>query len=258
MNIRRTFIGALSFLFLFALLAPDIAEAAGRSVRTPVRSGSSAVRSLPRSSPGRTLSMPSRTGSSPGSRASLNIPSRTGSSPGSRSISRSAASRSLPGQLPRTGRSGSSLDRGNLPNWNTSPFGGSNRGLSPLADLLHSQYGRGYNDRYYDPNREMAKAYRDVGIANAVVGLVGVLATVAAQENRAVAATPVYGAAPAVAPSGRIERQQVLVREGRIEEYTVWVPEHTIPGTGEKVLGHHQTRQRSIAPIYETREVWVP
>jgi hypothetical protein len=149
------------------------------------------------------------------------------------------------------------LGLGNLPNLNHSPFGGNGLGQHPLADLLYSQYGRGYGDRYSDPNREMAKAYRDVGIANAVVGLVGVLATVAAQENRAMA-TPVYGVQPVTAPTGRIERQQVLVREGRVEEYTVWVPEHTISGTGEKVLGHYQTRQRTVPPIYETREVWVP
>jgi len=158
----------------------------------------------------------------------------------SSSPSRSAPSRS--GQQPNYRNPGqrghSGLDQ--------SPLGGL------LGQYLQNEYGSGYHN--FDPyagQKAQAKAYRDAAITNAVVNVVGILATAHQQQQYAVVA-------PAPAPRGYVERQRVLVHEGRIEEYQVWVPQYTIPATGEVVLGHHETRRREIPPVYEEREVWIP
>ncbi len=133
---------------------------------------------------------------------------------------------------------------------------GSTNGAGPLGGLLqqylYNEYGGG--GRRYDPyagEKAQAKAYRDAAIANAVVNVVGILANAHQQRQ--------YGGyATAPAPRGHVERQRILVHEGRTEEYRVWVPQYRIPGTGEVVLGHNETRRREIAPVYEEREVWIP
>jgi hypothetical protein len=172
------------------------------------------------------------------------------------------------------------------------PSGGGNNGLSGLGDALsqlrlpdarsRNGYGRtpfngrtpdlrrlgeffGLEDRH-DPCEEMADAYRDAAIANAVVNLVGVLVTASGQRCNPPAAAAVSAApqprytvqpqAPAV--RGHIEEQRILIREGHYEEYRVQVPEYTVPGTGERVLAHQETRRRWVEPVYEVREVWVP
>ncbi len=128
---------------------------------------------------------------------------------------------------------------------NNGPLGGL------LQDYLYNEYGGRGNYDPYSGQKAQAKAYRDAAIANAVVNVVGILATTHQQRQYAQ-----YNAAPA--PSGHVERQQILVHEGRVEEYRVWIPEYVIPKTGEVVVGHHETRRREVAPVYETREVWVP
>jgi hypothetical protein len=132
---------------------------------------------------------------------------------------------------------------------------GSANGAGPLGGLLqqylYNEYGGG---RRYDPyagEKAHAKAYRDAAIANAVVNVVGILATTHQQRQYGVNTT-------APAPRGHVQRQRILVHEGRTEEYQVWVPQYRIPGTGEVVLGHNETRRREIAPVYEEREVWIP
>jgi len=163
---------------------------------------------------------------------------------------------------------GGSFDRGRRPSSGQRPFGGQspfgngNISGNPLGSLLGqylNQGGYGFN-RGFDPyagQKAQAKAYRDVAIANAVVNVVGILAT--ANQPRIQAACPPGGvvAAPE-SPCGYVERQRILVQEGRTEEYKVWIPEHTIPETGEVVEGHHETRRRDIPPVYQEREVWVP
>lgn len=124
---------------------------------------------------------------------------------------------------------------------------------APLGGLLEQFLYNGNGGHRFDPyegEKAQAKAYRDAAIANAIVNVVGILAT-AHQPQPPVAICP----AP---PQGHVERQQVLVQEGRTEEYDVWVPEYVIPATGEVVVAHHETRRRTIAPVYEDREIWVP
>jgi hypothetical protein len=126
----------------------------------------------------------------------------------------------------------------------------------PLGGLLEEYLYNGYGRHGFDPyeaEKAHADAYRDAAIANAIVNVIGILAT--ANQAQPVAA---YTPPAPVVPQGHIERQRVLVQEGRTEEYQVWIPEYTIPATGEVVLGHHETRQRTVAPVYEEREIWVP
>lgn len=128
-------------------------------------------------------------------------------------------------------------------------------GNAPLGGLLEEYLYNEFGGRGFDPyegEKAHAKAYRDAAIANAIVNVVGILATANQPQVPAVACP-----AP-VAPSGHIERQRVLVQEGRTEEYQVWIPEYTIRETGEVVVGHHETRRREIAPVFEEREIWVP
>lgn len=91
----------------------------------------------------------------------------------------------------------------------------------------------------------MAKAYREVGIANAVVGLVGVLVQ-AAEANQ-------YRQS-----QGQWTRERVLISPARYETYQVWIPPIYDPQTGAKVGGgFHENRTRLIPEVYEEREVRV-
>ncbi len=146
---------------------------------------------------------------------------------------------------------------GNLFNGNYGRYG--------IAEQLFRAYHRGY-DR--DPYDDIADAYRDAAIANAVVNMVGIIAN-AAMQPRVVAQpammstqAPVSVAQPAPAPppglTGHVERREVVVREGHYEEYQVFVPEHTIAATGEVVEAHHETRRRWVPAVTEVREVWIP
>lgn len=142
----------------------------------------------------------------------------------------------LPGQSPLGGLSG--LDGNPL------------NGL--LGQFLLNEYGYGRHFDPYEGEKALAKAHRDAAIANAIVNVVGILVT----ANQPVVTQACPPAQPAL--RGHVERQRILVQEARVEEYRVWIPEYTIPETGEVVVGHHETRRREIPAVYEDRDVWVP
>ena len=204
----------------------------------------------------------------------INAPKQRVSPPRSVSGLRGIRSNSGRPQGLRTSRdfSGSSRNRQGL----RFPGGSSNRrglngslfngksGRYPIAQQLFRNWNRRYND--HDPYDEIADAYRDAAIANAVVNMVGIIAN-AAMQPRAVAQpammstqTPVSVAQPAPprGPTGHIERREVVVREGHYQEYQVHVPQYTIESTGEIVEAHYETRRRWVPPVTEVREVWIP
>lgn len=114
----------------------------------------------------------------------------------------------------------------------------------------------GYGDRYYDSDREYARAMRDSAIANAVVGVVGIIAN-SATAPYAVQQPypgPVYQA-PVAAPTYRVER--VLVREAHYEEYQTWVPDTYDARTGETIVGHNVVRQRYVPELWQERQVQI-
>ena len=147
---------------------------------------------------GRSIRIPSRSGSG------LRLPSAVGRS------GRSGLS-GLSGLSGRSGRNGlsglGSLSgrSGNIGN----PFSGSSRsgfrgleGLGALLDEASRNYGYGgYGPWDHHDQYSHAEAYRDVGIANAVVDLVGVLVNASAYQTYApVAAAPVEVVPAPVAP----------------------------------------------------------
>ena len=119
---------------------------------------------------------------------------------------------------------------------------------------------------------------RDVGIANAVAGVVSNLAVIGTQ-NAAGYAVPVaaYPAAPVAtyapapvavapapapvavvqAPAGHYETQQVIVSPGHYEEVRVQIPQSVDPRTGAAVGGYTEMRQRWVPEVVEYRPVWV-
>ena len=139
---------------------------------------------------------------------------------------------------------------------------------NPYGNFFGNPYGgNGYGRNHHD---EFADAYRDAAIANAVVGLVGVIANAACQPRPvavaapAYAAAPVYAAAPAYAaapvvvqPAGHYEVRRTLVQEGYYENTQVWVPEYNDPATGTIVAGHYETHKRFVPPVYQETQVWV-
>ena len=125
-----------------------------------------------------------------------------------------------------------------------SPFGG------PFGNPYGGPFGDPYGGRHGDSDaKELADAYRDVGIANAVVGLVSVLAT-----SQPTYREPVYREAQ---PTRHYVREKVILKEGYYEDYKVWVPEQYDSGTKDKVLGHYEMRQRWVPEVYGYRDVQV-
>lgn len=119
-----------------------------------------------------------------------------------------------------------------------------------------SRYGNPYDYRRHDD--DMADAYRDAAIANAVVGLVGILVNAAVQPQPVAVATPAYTAAPVVVqPAGHYEVRRTLVREGYYEATQVWVPEYLDQATGTIIAGHYETHKRWVPPVYQETQVWV-
>lgn len=154
------------------------------------------------------------------------------------------ATRSRDGaRLGNSGRSrdgGRTLDRSNRLN-----------GVNDLLSTLYQLENRGRYDDYFDPYRrhdedEMAKAYRDVGIANAIVNLVGVIATIDANQRVQ---------RPA---GGRYVQEKFIIKEGYYEEYEVWVPDTFDERTRETIKAHTEVRQRWVPEVYGYRDVWVP
>jgi hypothetical protein len=118
----------------------------------------------------------------------------------------------------------------------------------------------GYRGRDYYNYRAaeaQADAYRDAALANAAVGLVGVLVNAAVQEQ-ALRTQPVAACPVVTQPTGHYETRRSLVREGYYETRQVWVPEQVDPHTGEIILGHHETRRLWVPPVYEESQVFVP
>ena len=133
--------------------------------------------------------------------------------------------------------------------------------LGQLGSLLgkglmnggYGDYRGGWGD-YHHREDEMAKAYREVGIANAVVALVGVLAQTS-QARAYATAQPAMVQAPVENPW---VRERVLVSPPRLETTQVWIPEVYDPRTGAKIGGgYHETRTQVIPEVYEEREVRV-
>lgn len=122
--------------------------------------------------------------------------------------------------------------------------------------LLRELAGGGYDSpaKYrYKAEEAHADAYRDAAIANAVVGLVGIIAESATANRR-----PVYAAPVQVAPSGHYETQRVIVQQERYEAREVWVPEQRNTRTGEIIDGHYEVHKRLVPAVYQETQVWVP
>ena len=177
------------------------------------------------------------------------------------------------------GNSGRHGEPGSMGGW------GPGSGYTPLLDAFQGAaiggpgwnsyrgYGQRYG-RYGGYGNDYAGAYRDVGIANAVVDLFGNLAVMSMQNGpryavpvgaypmvpvAAYPAAPVaaYVPAPVAYPSGHYETERVLVNPGHYEEVKVWIPEGIDPQTGARTGGYYEARQRWIPEVYEYRPVWV-
>jgi len=141
-------------------------------------------------------------------------------------------------------------------------YGGSD---TPILDELRNRYydNRGYYNGYHDHHRhddDVADAYRDAAIANAVVNLVGIAVTAATQPRvQTVAVAPVACAPAPVAvaqPQGYYRTEKILVSEGYYEDVRVEVPT-TRDQYGRTINGGYEIRKRRNPPVYEYRPVWV-
>lgn len=110
-------------------------------------------------------------------------------------------------------------------------------------------YPWGYGNRHRDED-DMAKAYREVGMVNAMVNLVGVMVMATQQQN-------VCGTVQQQGPPGQWQREAVVVQPKRYEQYQEWIPELFDPHTGQKSGGYYETRTRLVPEIVEYRDVWV-
>ena len=115
-------------------------------------------------------------------------------------------------------------------------------------------FGNPYDRHQRSDAHEYADAYRDVGIANAVVGLVGVIANSQPVYREPVYREPVYRE---VQPTRHYIREKVILKEGYYEDYKVWVPEQYDSGSRDKILGHYEMRQRWVPEVYGYRDVQV-
>lgn len=143
-------------------------------------------------------------------------------------------------------------------------------GLNPLARGLNNAlrtwgggspfggpFGGGYGNPYrwqHEAAEEYADAYRDAAIANAVVGLAGVLVNAHVQQRALRTVPPVV----AVQPAAQYVTQRTLVRDGYYENREVWVPEHPDPVTGATILGHTEIQRIWVPPVYQETQVYVP
>ncbi len=130
--------------------------------------------------------------------------------------------------------------------------------LGAIGDILRNNR-RG--DYYDDHDDDFADAYLAVGLANAAVGLVSVLA----ENNRNAAPYPAASphsyahtcpycvAAPA---QQQAVRERILISPARYEKYDVWIPARFDPNTGQQLGGgFYETRTRLIPEEYEYREI---
>jgi hypothetical protein len=138
---------------------------------------------------------------------------------------------------------------GNTGSWNHSNTENLFRSLGNNLPYNYNGFNRHYRDQYYHENNSMAKAYRDVGMANALVGLLGVMVT-AAQNSNCATVAPVS--------NGHWERQAVVVQPERYEQYQEWIPELYDSRSGQKVGGgFYETRTRRVPETIQYRDVWV-
>jgi hypothetical protein len=182
---------------------------------------------------------------------SFKIPTASGAIRGG--SSRSGLAQGL-GSLATRGRVTEGLGRSGSPNLDT--FG---KMLGAFGNYAGHGYGYDDRDRY---ENEMADAYRDAAIANAVVGLVGIMVSAAQQpQYNTVAALPVSAAPMPVTvapPPGRWERQTVVVQPAHYETYQEWIPEIYDSRTGQQIGGgYHESRSRLVPETYQYRDVWV-
>lgn len=229
------------------LAAPLVLGAQPASAQVRMPAGASLGRSIGSAA---VASQASRLGtaSRAGSAASRSIrpgPSPIGKGSAPRGSAMSGAGRSIAGSL-----------AGEAGKYGLNPYGGGYGGLGygnyPLLNSLL------YEDSRASAEREYAKAYRDASIANAVVGLVSVVA-LSAQANRAPApyATQVSSAPVQYVQEPVYEEMKVLVKDGYYESFQVWVPETVDRQTGDIIEGHHETHKRWAPPVYESRTVRV-
>jgi hypothetical protein len=157
-------------------------------------------------------------------------------------------------QPPRGDRFGAA--RPGAPQFGARPYGSGSDLLSEALRyrLGDGRYGYGGRDYWRDHEKAIAKAHRDAVIANALVQVVGILATTSAQSPQAI-----YAPGPRVVQTpGHYETRRVLVREGYWESERVWVPERQDPVTGSIVEGHYELHRRWVPEVYEETQVWVP
>ncbi len=233
MNRRFTAYGvALAMLGAFSVMPTPAAAAPGNPyVRSVNSSGARALRGVKSAATAahasRSLRGPSL-GSPRGSRPA-GLSSRSGS-PSNPWTGRNSSSSN-----PWTGRNSSS----------SNPWTGGRGGGWNAADVLQGLGGYGNSPwQGYGHGRredEMAKAYRDVGIMNAVVALVGIAAVVSQNSAQAQAvAVP----APAV--------ERVVVSPARYETVQVWVPPLYDQRTGAQIGGgYHESRSQYVPETYQ-------
>lgn len=224
---------ALAVLAAFSVMPTPAAAAPGNPyVRSVNPSGARALRSM------------KSAGSAARATRSMRGP-ELGSSRSSRSVGLPARGTT---SNPWAGRGGSA----------SNPWSGGGRSGLNAADVLQGLgalsggdglggYGGNPWQGYGRDRREdaMAKAYRDVGIMNAVVALVGIAATVS--QNSA-AYAPAH-AAPAPAPAPMVER--VVVAPARYESVQVWVPPIYDSRTGAQIGGgYHEARSQYVPETY--------
>lgn len=131
---------------------------------------------------------------------------------------------------------------------------GNSAGRYPILEALrNAQYSdHRYDNRHgYRHDDDYADAAKTAAIANAVVGVVGILAN----ANRPYCPPPVVVAPPA--PCGHYVTERVLVQPGHYEQIRAWVPQSRDPYTGCMVGGYYEVHQRWVPEVYETRQVWV-
>lgn len=153
---------------------------------------------------------------------------------------------------------------------------------TPILDRLLGAYEQDqYYDNYYRRDEIYADAIRDAAIANAVVGVVGIVADSATRSQAyKYGVNPYgapgygaggYGAQPVyTAPSqgyaqaapverGQYVRERIVVEPERYVQEQVWIPERYDPTNGRKIGGgYHETRTQLVPERVEYRDVWVP
>lgn len=272
-------VGLTAALFLFADGLLVVEAAAQRASRSGP--------SLGRSAPARTVGSASRRigntaprGISRASRPSISrgAGSIGGGRLGRPSINRGASDRPLLNALGNRAVTGGNQDFPLL-NGLANALGANNvQSQTPILDRLLGAYEQ---DQFFDNFNRRDEAYadaiRDAAIANAVVGVVGIVAESATRSQAyrygygGHGAQPVYGGqrgfgapGPAYAQAapvqrGQYVRERIVIEPERYVQEQVWIPERYDPTNGRKVGGgFYETRTQLVPERVEYRDVWVP